>query len=89
MTPQPRPDWDDVYPELVNKIRWAISTSLSTKGSNFHYTASQKLATVLSQDVIELVKLSYESPLLLTKTGNIRSTLDQIRVDLTRRNLTD
>lgn len=83
-----RPAWEDVYPELVNKIRWAISTSLGTPGGNFHYGASQKLATVLAQDVIDLVKLSYESPKLLTTTGHIRSTLDQVRVDLTRQSLT-
>ncbi len=83
-----RPAWEDVYPELVNKIRWAISTSCSTPGSNYPYSASQKLATVLAQDAIEVVKLGFESPRLLEKTGSIRSSLDQIRVELTRQSLT-
>ena len=89
MAPSDRPAWEDVYPELVNKIRWAISTSFSMKGSSYPYSASQKLATVLSQDAIEMVKLGYESPSLLNKTGNIRSALDQVRADRTRQSLTD
>lgn len=89
MTSSERPAWEDVYPELVNKMRWAISTAFSMKGSNFPYSGSQKLATVLSQDAIEMVKLSYESPSLLIKTGNIRSALDQLRADLTRQSLTE
>ena len=40
--------WDDIYPELVNKIRWAICTAFSTPESRYPFSIAQKLATVLS-----------------------------------------
>lgn len=64
--------WRDVYPELVNKIRWALATALSTPASRFPYAASQTLATVLAQDAIDVVKCSSDAPSVLSSTKTIR-----------------
>lgn len=64
--------WEDIYPELVNKIRWAITTAFSTPASRYPYGVAQRVATVVSQDVIELIKLSQAEPGVLGTTGTIR-----------------
>jgi len=74
-------EWVDVYPELVNKIRWAIQTALSSGSTRFPYQASQVLATVLSQDVIAVVKCSTSAPGVLATTGTIRGFFQQTSLD--------
>jgi len=64
--------WDDIYPELVNKIRWAITTAFGTPASRYPFGVAQKIATVMSQDVIDLIKCSREAPGVLTSTATIR-----------------
>jgi len=73
--------WDEIYPELVNKIRWAICTTLGTPGSKYPFGVAQKIATVLSQDVIDLIKTSVVAPGVLGSTGTIRGHQAQIRSD--------
>ena len=67
--------WADVYPELVNKIRWAICTSLKTPGSNYPFRLGQPLATVLSGFAIDIAKQEIESPGSTQSTSSIRSLL--------------
>lgn len=69
-------DWNDIYPELVNKIRWAICTSFKTRESNYPYGAGQSLATVLSQYAIDLVKAESSEPGLTGSTAAIRRFLE-------------
>lgn len=76
-------EWDEIYPELVNKIRWAICTAFGTPESRFPYGMAQKLATVLSQDAIELIKCSITEPGVLSATSSIRGFRDQRRIDRT------
>lgn len=76
--------WQDLYPELVNKLRWAIHSTMtqeSTVGSKLVYQDCQRIATVLSQEVIDLVKLWSEQPMVLGSTSTIRGFFDQVRVD--------
>lgn len=73
--------WEDIYPELVNKIRWAISTAFGTPGSRYPFGVAQKIATVVSQDVIDLIKLSREEPGVLASTDTIRGHQRQTTVD--------
>lgn len=74
-------EWQDVYPEMVNKFRWAISTALSTPGSRYPFQASQAIATVLAQDVIELAKLATTEPGVVATTNTIRGYFHQIHID--------
>lgn len=77
-------EWKDLYPELVNKIRWAIVSSLRNQGSNISYSEGQHLATVLSQDVLEIAKAYSTSPGVLASTGTVRGFYQQgqVRVQL-------
>jgi len=74
-------EWQDIYPELVNKFRWAISTALGTQASRYPFQDSQLIATVLAQDVIQLVKLSEAEPGVLGTTSTIRGALTQSKLD--------
>lgn len=73
-------EWKDLYPELVNKIRWAIVSSLRNQGSSISYTEGQHLATVLSQDVLEIAKVYHTSPGVLSSTGTVRGFYQQTAV---------
>lgn len=64
--------WQDIYPELVNKLRWAICSSFTTPESNYPYGDGQAIATVLSQLIIDLVKEGLESPGLTVSTAGVR-----------------
>lgn len=72
--------WDDIYPELVNKLRWAICTSLKTPASNFPYGTGQTIATVTAQSIIDLVKTSMEEPGVLGSTQTVRGYFRQVEV---------
>lgn len=74
-------DWIEIYPELVNKFRWAIQTSLSSESIRFPYPASQALATVLSQDAISVAKCSLVTPGVLASTKTIRGFFQQLEID--------
>lgn len=74
--------WRDIYPELVNKIRWAICTSLKTPSSNYPYGLAQSMATVLSGFAIAIVKQEQSVPGSSASPGLIRSTLNQLDAQL-------
>lgn len=74
-------NWEDIYPELVNKMRWAISTSLKTPASNYPFPASQALATVFSQSIIDIAKQAVEEPGILASTGTVRGFFNQKLID--------
>lgn len=71
--------WEDVYPELVNKIRWAICTTFGTPASRYPYGVAQRIATVLAQDAMDTIKLSLTEPGVLSSTGSIRGLQAQTR----------
>jgi len=74
--------WEDVYPELVNKIRWAICTTFGTPASRYPYGVAQRIATVLAQDAMDTIKLSLTEPGVLLSTGSIRGHQAQIRTEM-------
>jgi len=76
-------NYQDVYPELVNKLRWAIATSFRTPESNYNFSAAQRIATVFSQDIVALVKAAEEQPGIIGSTATIRGTLTQLSVEST------
>lgn len=69
--------WKDLYPELVNKIRWAIVSSSPSAGDNISYQEAQHLATVISQDVIAIWKTHATSPKVLGSTTTVRDFYKQ------------
>lgn len=70
-------NWVDVYPELVNKIRWAVSTSLKTPASNYPFPASQVIATVFAQSIIDIAKQACDTPEVVASTSLLRGFLTQ------------
>ena len=72
--------WKDIYPELVNKLRWAICTAVKTPDSNYPYSTAQKVATVLAQDTIDLLRTAIDEPGCIGSIPRIRQTLLQERV---------
>ena len=72
--------WRDAYPELVNKLRWAISTAFATPDDRYPYSIAQRIATIYAQEILDLVKFGEECPEILGSTGTIRSYLQQVKV---------
>jgi len=70
--------WNNVYPELVNKLRWAIVTSVKTEASNFNYSLGQRIATVVAQDVVAIIRTWEEAPEVLSTIDTIRGCLMQV-----------
>lgn len=65
-------NWNDIYPELVNKLRWSISTAFATPESNYPFRDSQAMATVFAQEIVDLVKLAQTEPGVTMTPGSIR-----------------
>jgi len=86
---KPSSRWADAYPELVNKFRWAISTTFGTAESRYPFQDSQTIATVFSQEVLDLVKLAEEVPGVLYSTDTVRSYFQQQRMKVTLDKLDD
>lgn len=73
-------NWADCYPELVNKIRWAICTTFKTPESNYPYSAGQAIATVFAQSILETVKLAVSEPGVVGSTSTVRNNLKILQV---------
>lgn len=73
-------NWGDIYPELVNKIRWAVCTAFKTPGSNYPFSSGQVIATVYASAIIEIVRAAEEAPGLLGSTSLLRGFLTQERI---------
>jgi len=55
--------WEMLYAELSNKIRWAIGTSVGATGSfNLSYREQQDIAHVLAGDLLACLKAKDETP---------------------------
>jgi len=74
-------EWKDLYPELVNKIRWAVSTTFGDDADRYPFGDSQRIATVFAQEIVDLVKCAKSSPGVLGSTGTIRGFRQQRQVD--------
>lgn len=53
--------WEDLYSELKNKIRWAIASSVGMH-FNLSYRDSNQLAGPIAQDLLEVFKARDEKP---------------------------
>lgn len=53
--------WEDLYAELSNKIRWAISTSVAAQ-FNLPFRECQAIARPLAHLVVEGLKLKDDAP---------------------------
>jgi len=53
--------WEDIYAELMNKIRWAISSTVA-QHSNMSYRESQACARPFARIIADGLKLQSEAP---------------------------
>lgn len=54
--------WEEVYAELLNKIRWSIASSVAAQGINLPFRTSKGIAGLFAGDVLRLLKLLEEKP---------------------------
>lgn len=54
--------WDDILAELTNKVRWAITTTMSTTERPWSFREALMVASVLGADVVALAKMASEKP---------------------------
>ncbi len=51
------PEWEPIYAELQNKIRWSISSTARSAGFNYSFQDSLALATWAAGDALKLMKV--------------------------------
>jgi len=57
------PDWQDVYAELRNKIRWAIGSTAAESGAiSLSFRSQVAMAGPLAQTALETLQAMYEKP---------------------------
>lgn len=54
--------WEEVYAEMLNKIRWSIASTVSGAGINIPFRTSRGLAGLFAGDVLRLLKLLEDKP---------------------------
>lgn len=67
-------EWEPIYAELLNKIRWAIA-STAAGAFNYSYRDSVALATVLAGDALKLMKKREEKPDLQFTPESVREAI--------------
>ena len=68
-------EWEIIYAELMNKIRWAIASTVAG-AFNYSYRDSQALATVLAGDALRLMKMRHEKPDLSLTPESVRALME-------------
>lgn len=72
------PEWDDIYAELKNKLRWAVGTTTAETGViSLSYRSQTAIAGILAQDVLSLLKRMHEKPDLAIDPANARILLSE------------
>jgi len=62
-TDEQSPNWEEIYAELRNKIRWAIGTTLAESGAiNLGFREQTALAGPGAGAILEALKELYEKP---------------------------
>jgi len=67
-------EWEQIYAELLNKIRWSIASTASGV-FNYSYTETVALAGVCAGDVLKLMKLKEEKPDLRFTSDGVRELI--------------
>lgn len=54
--------WEEIYAELQNKIRWAISSTCSNAGYNLAFSEAKAMSSLASGDVLAALKAKQRTP---------------------------
>jgi len=68
-------EWEPIYAELRNKIRWSVASTAQEAGFNYSFRDSVALATVLAGDALKLMKAREAKPDLRPDEKWIRDLL--------------
>ena len=55
-------EWEPIYAELANKLRWSISSTAAAAGLNYTFAESMACANFAAADLIKLMKVKVEKP---------------------------
>tara|TARA_Y100001951_G_C11169277_1_gene199308 strand:- start:423 stop:641 length:219 start_codon:yes stop_codon:yes gene_type:complete len=55
-------EWEPIYAELANKMRWAIASTAQAAGQNYTFTETMAVANYCAGDVLKFMKLKEQSP---------------------------
>lgn len=70
-------EWEQIYAELQNKIRWAIATTCSNAAYNLAFSEAKAMSSLASGDVLAALKAKHRTPdLRLTKEAYTRSSTE-------------
>jgi len=54
--------WEAIYAELANKLRWSISHTGANAGINYTFQESMNAANYVAGDLLKLMKIKAEKP---------------------------
>jgi len=68
-------EWEQIYAELLNKIRWSVASTAANIPVNYSYQDSIALSKVLAGDALKLMKAREEKPDLRFTTESVREAI--------------
>ena len=61
-------EWQPIYAELANKLRWSISSTAAAAGINYTFQESMACANFAAGSLLDLMKLKAGDPDLMVNT---------------------
>ncbi len=72
-------EWEPIYAELANKIRWAISSTGDSAGISYTYRESMAAANFSASDLLRMMKVKWEKPdFRLTTSKEVAAFCNQV-----------
>jgi hypothetical protein len=74
-------EWEIIYAELSNKLRWSISSTADAAGFNWSFRESQSVANLLASDALNVMKMRDKNPDTELTTAALKVWLDGKKLD--------
>lgn len=68
-------DWEPIYAELANKLRWSISSTASAAGINYTFQESMACANFAAAEIIKVMKMKDHAPDYRVTQDSLKSLL--------------
>jgi len=70
-------DWEPIYAELANKLRWSISSTARAAGFNYSFQESMALANYAAGDILRQMKAKNAKPdFMLNTSADVAAWMD-------------
>lgn len=70
-----RLDWEAIYAELANKLRWSISSTGQGAGIRYTFPESMACANYAAADILKIMKIKFEKPDYVVDQKGLKNVL--------------